>query len=494
MPRGHVQPRLWTPPLRELTPATSYGFAVIDFARDVLGLPLDPWQEWVVIHAGELLEDMRPRFRKVLVIVARQNGKTHLLKVLTLFWLFVEQWPMVLGQSTSLATAKEAWEGAQEIAQDTPLLEPEFGHVRRDNNDPHWRVATGGKYKVAAANRKGARGLSVDRLIVDELREHRDWVAYSAAMPTMNARPYAQGWLISNQGDDQSVVLNSLRDSALDALDGDALDDELCLIEYSALDGADPRDPEALAMANPNVGHRLAMKSLLGDARRAMSKGGEEEASFRTEILCQRVRALDSAVDPASWGLCKVPGDLGGLRSAVALCLDVSPDGQHATLAAAAQMPDGRVRAELVASWSGGQALQELRQGLPAWLKRVKPRTLGWFPSGPAAALAADLAERKGRTSWPPAGVTVDEIRGEVTAVCMGLAEQVKGLQVLHSGEPLLDAHVLAAAKLWAGDSWRFSRKGEGHCDAAYAVAGAVHLARTLPQGLGVPRLIVSKD
>src|SRR3546814_149132 len=94
-PLGRTEPRLWTPPLRELTPETSYGYDVIDFARDVLGEPLDPWEEWLVTHAGELLDDGRPRFRTVLAIVARQQGKSHVLRVLILFWLFVEQQRLV---------------------------------------------------------------------------------------------------------------------------------------------------------------------------------------------------------------------------------------------------------------------------------------------------------------------------------------------------------------------------------------------------------------
>jgi phage terminase large subunit-like protein len=48
----------------------------------VLRQPLDPWQQWVAIHIGELQPDGRPRFRQALIIVARQNGKTHLCKVL----------------------------------------------------------------------------------------------------------------------------------------------------------------------------------------------------------------------------------------------------------------------------------------------------------------------------------------------------------------------------------------------------------------------------
>ncbi|MBQ1039295.1 terminase large subunit [Micromonospora sp. C81] len=487
---GHVEPRLWTAPLRELTPETSYGFEVIDFARDILGMPLDSWQEWLVIHAGELLEGGRPRFRKVLVIVARQNGKTHLLKVLALYWLFVEQWPMLLGTSANLATAKEAWEGAIEMALGVPLLAGQIQAVMRGNNDTHLKLKSGGKYKIAAANRKGGRGLTLDRLIMDELREQHNYTAWKAAMPAMNARPDAQAWLITNQGEDKSIVLNSLRDTGVQALGGNVIDPELGFFEWSAPDGASPLDLDALAQANPNLGHRLRGASLLADAQRAVEAGGEELTGFRTEIMCQRVSALDAAVDPQAWSAGNVPGSLAEAKSRVALCLDVSVTRRHATLVAAAVMPDGRVRTRVVAAWEGPQATQELRRDLAGWVRKVGPQAFGWIPNGPAAALAADLKERPGRVSPFPANCSVEEIRAEVSAVCMGLADLVDAGQVLHSDDPLLNSHILAAEKLWSGDVWRFSRKGGGECDAAYAVAGAIHLAKTLPTPIGKPRIL----
>lgn len=489
--RGHVEPRLWTPPLRELTPETSYGFEVIDFARDVLGMPLDPWQSWLTIHAGELLEDGRPRFRKVLVIVARQNGKTHLLKVLSLYWLFVEQWAMVLGTSSNLSTAREAWEGAIEMARAVPLLSGMIDAVQRGNNDPHLRLTTGGKYKIAAANRKGGRGLSLDRLIIDELREHRDYVAWNAAIPAMNARPDAQAYLITNQGEDTSIVLNSLRDTGIAALNGNVIDPELGFFEWSAPDGASPLDVEALAQANPNLGYRLRPESILADAQRAVERGGEELAGFRTEIMCQRVNALDAAIEPGAWRDCAGVIDWPSLKSRAALCVDVSPNMRHATLAVAAVTEDGRTAVRVVAAWDGPAATAALRRELPGWVEKIRPQAFGWIPNGPAAAIAAQLKDRKGVRSWPPAGVTVEEIRAEVSAICMGLAEQVEAREVVYQADDsLLNAHILAAAKLWNGDVWRFSRKGEGHCDAAYAAAGAIHLARTLPTPVGAIRIL----
>lgn len=493
---GSTTPRLFTPPLIEgdpgpcgcgcaLTSVTSYGFAVERFARDVLGLPLDPWERWLVIHAGELLADGRPRFRKLLIIVARQNGKTHLLTVLALFWLFVSRVALILGTSTNLDYARESWEKAVELAEENPVLAPRIPKrgVRSTNGQQTMRTTYKSRYKIAASNGKGGRSLTVHRLILDELREHRSWEAWNAAYLAMNAVRDGQAWAITNQGEASAVVLNSLRSEAIDENDQlrpiDERDVRLGLFEWSAPIGSRADDPAALAMANPNLGRRIDLDDLLADARRALRNGGEELAKFLTEILCMRVQVLDPAVNMERWhdpkAGCLVPGTLDGVRSRVALVFDVSLDGQHATLCAAALLDDGKVRVEPVAAWESTQAM---RRELPDLVARIRPRALGWFPNGPAAAVAADMAARKG---WPPAGVKFAELSGEATAVCMGFADLVDSGDVLQSGDPLLDAHVGGAEKLRQGDAWRFTRRGAGHCDAAYAAAGAVHLARTLP-------------
>lgn len=445
-----------------------------DFARDILRHPLDPWQRWLVIHACELV-DGRPRFRQVLVLVARQNGKTELLVILALYWLYVERVKLVLGTSTNLDYARESWEKVVARAEDTPELAKEIAPngIRRANGEQTLATVWGGRYKIAASNRKGGRSLTIDRLVMDELREHHDWNAYNAAVPATNAVEDAQIWMITNQGDDKSVVLNSLRDQALEGIDP-----RLGLFEWSSPDGMAATDVEALAMANPNLGRRISLDAVMGDALRAQAAGGAQLASFLTEVHCRRVAMLDPAIDLDAWAACLAPGTLDELRDRVALCLDVSIDELHATLYAAAVDGD-RVRVEGVREWFGHTAVRDMSAELPALVARVNPQVIGWFPSGPAAAAAAALVEREG---WPPEGVEIEPIKGEVTAVCMGFAEQVRSRTIAHSGDPLLDAHVRSAEKLHQGDGWRFTRRKSGHVDAAYAAAGAVHLARTLPE------------
>lgn len=481
---------MWTRPLRKLTPRTSYGFAVIHFAATVLAQPLDPWQQWLVIHLGEMLEDGRPRFRQVLVIVARQNGKTHLCKVLALFWMFVEKWPMVFGTSTNLEQAKEAWEAAVELAEAVPALAAKVAGKRIGNGQQVVTTRHGSRYKIGAADRKGGRGKSIDRAIGDELREQRTWEAYQAAYNAMNARPRAQVVYITNMGEARSVVLNSLRGDALESI---AADEPMLrpvgLFEWSAAPGSHPMDVTAHAAANPQWGRRMDPDVTLAAARRVAKPGAdlEELNGFLTEILCLAVDQLDPAVDPRAWTDCLSPGAVSlEERGRLAACVDVSPDEQAITLSVAAATADGRIRGEVVKDWTGSGAMAAALEELPAWIGRVRPRVLGYFPGGPAATLDATLRDRRKSgdrhyRAWPPRGVTVAAMTSETPAVVMGFASLIAAAGFVHSGQTRLDVQMNAAEKLRSGDRWVFTRRGAGHVDAPYSMAGAVHLARTLP-------------
>jgi hypothetical protein len=453
---GREQPRLFTEPLRKLTRATSHGFALADFSEDVLGQPLLPWQKWLAIHALELDRGGGYRFRTVVVLVGRQSGKTHFMRTLALWRLYIDGARLVLSVAQSLDIAREAWRAACEDVTAIPMLTREHDRTARTNGDEYLGLSGGRRWKIGAANRAAGRGLSVDLLLMDELREQRSWDAWAALSSTTLARPRGQTFGISNAGDDESVVLNHLRDAALAGED-----QTLGIFEWSAPDGCELDDPEAWAQSCPGLGHTV-------DERAIRSKlATDPPAVFRTEVLCQRVDSLaDVAVPADAWAACHdSAASLDALRDRVALCVDVSPDLSHATLCAAAVGADGRVRVEPVAAWTSTRAMVA---ELPLWLERIKPKARGYF-KGPTDALKADL----GRLGFEP--IT------DVTAACQGLAEQVAGRRVLHGGDPLLTAHVTGTRRLQVSDGWRFTRRGAGNCDAAYSAAGAVHLARLFP-------------
>ena len=475
---GSTVPRIWTPPLRELTPETSFGFDLIDFGRDVVGIELDPWEQWAAIHLGELLDDGRPRFRIVLILVARQNGKTTLAKVLVLYWMFWQAVPLILTTSTDRSYAKKFWLSINDTIKRNPQLAPDLERIRLTISEEATFTTGGSQLTFAANNGSAGRSDTIHRALIDEVREHKNLDCWGAVKGAMNAVRDGQIVCISNQGDDTAALLDMLRDPAIEYIETGEGDSRLGLLEWSSPPGSEPDDIEALAQANPNLGHRVDLDSLLADAGRAKRAGGEELASFRTEVMCQRVALLDPAIDPDAWDMAgtATPIDLAEHRDKVALCLDVSTDESHATLTAAAVI-DGITHVDVVAAWD---SLDAVRRELPALVRKVQPRRFGWLPNGPAAALAADLSVRKA-TGWPPRRVELTPITAETAAVCMALPGLVAAKQIQHSGDPMQDAQVSRAQRLRRGDTWVYGRRGTGPVDAVYALAGAVHLARTMP-------------
>jgi hypothetical protein len=524
-----------------LSPESSLGFNVIDFAHNILRFPPDPWQRWLLIHAMEIGPNGRPRFRKIIVLVARQNGKTQLLVIISLYWMFVQQVALILGVSSKLEYAKEAWAKAKDLAMANRYLGPRIPKrggvvtgngfvtltarhpVYDDDGDPLIingdQVFSDSRYKIAAANDDAGRSMTIDRLIMDEFRRQYDWNAYNAAIPTQNAVPDAQAWLLSNQGDYRSEPLHSLQDSAHEFIKTGIGDPQLGIFEWSAPEGSDPEDPAALAWANPNVGHRIDWPTLLGEAARVKRKGGKELAGFKIEIMCMRVAQTDPAIDPMAWRECAAGQHVAELiarhKNTLVFCFDVSIDEQHATLYAAVRVPisiseaaalEGRPQAltdtvetsykivvDVVRSWDGPNCSDQLGAQLPGLVKKHKPVAVVWFPGGPAASVASAMEARRRRPDeapWPPRGVEIEEVRGDAPAACMGFASLVNGRRLMHGADvedqdwaanDLLSKHALSADKLPVGDAWRFTRRDATACDAAYAGAGAAHKARSVP-------------
>lgn len=483
--------------MRTLTPRTSYGYAVIHFAAVVLGRPLDPWQQWLVIHAGEMLDDGRPRFRTVLVIVARQNGKTHLCTVLALFWLYVERWPMVFGTSNKIEYAADAWMAAKDIAMETPELAARTRRPRLTNGQNDLPTTDRSHYRIGAANDDGGRSKSIDRAIGDELRRQTTWAAHLALEPAMNARPRAQLVYITNMGDDSAVVLNALRKDGLDSIEAGQRDEveqrPIGLFEWSAPPGSHPMDTAGHAAANPQYGRRMDPETIIAVARRVSKPGADpaDLAGFMTEELCMAVDQLDPAIDPSGWSTGADPASMPDTRPA--MVVDCSPDLLHATVAVAAEI-GSRWRVELVAAYDGIDALEKLGRDLAGLVKTIRPRAVGWYPNGPAAALDATLRDRRksGRYGWPPRGIEVAELKAETAGVMMAFANLVASGRILHSGQALLDAQIAAAEKAWTGDKWVVVRRGAGHVDGVYAVAGAVHLARTVAAPRNVSKRLIT--
>ena len=290
---GKTEPRLFTPPLRELTPDTSLGYAAIAYANEILEMQLYPWQEWALIHALEVTGDLnspdwRFRFRTVFFMVSRQNGKTELSKVIASFFLNFLRVEAVFGTSLSMDKAEEVWEAVIQEQESHADLAQDIQQVARRNGGKRLVLTGLRTYKVGAPTRRAGRGDANDLVMLDEVREHRDWETWSAAVASTNAKPNGMTVCFSNAGDPDSIVLRQIRSQAIEKIQGtksadfggsvDA--DALGLFEWSAPEKAETDDLEALAQANPALGYgKLTERALMANRETF------PESTFRSECM-----------------------------------------------------------------------------------------------------------------------------------------------------------------------------------------------------------------
>lgn len=415
---GSAEPRVCTPPLRELTPETSLGFEVIDFAYEVLGITLLPWQRAALIRMLELTEDGQLRFRTVIILVARQNGKSTLAQVLTIWLLFVWGWPLILGTAQDLDVAESLWEEVVDIVHEDDELAELVAGVTKVNGKKALNLTTGAKYKVKAANRRAGRGLSGNLVLLDELREHQTWDAWGAITKTTMARAEALILALSNAGDVTSRVLRYLRlmahkalgdpdgvaaaeegadagptqfdlealepideplddDDELDEFELDDVDlgiddleqdeDTLGILEWSAPPGCDRRDRKGWSWANPSRNYTI------GDRAIAAACRDDPEWVFRTEVLCQwNDGATSGPWAPGSWEATTVettPGpegrrviaspDVDRIVGTVVAAFAQTNDRALTYVAFAGLRPDGEPQVEVVAGRYGADWVGE---------------------------------------------------------------------------------------------------------------------------------------
>lgn len=461
--KGCTEPRVWTKPLRELTEDTSLGFEVIEFALMFLGIDLYPWQRWLLIHALELKPDGSYRFRRVIVLVARQCGKTLLASVLAAWWLHVEslRFPervppvqfKIVGTAQNLDIAREPWSNVKRWcdpepdtdearAQAIPALQAATAKVSDTNGKEYILAQSLAHYEIRAA--KNSRGKPAARVLMDELREQQNWQAWNAVSQTTKSFWSGQLWGISNAGSAASVVLKAQRETALKLIDefdryvsaglmsveqyvNANHDTSIGLFEWSAPDGCALDDVEAILHANPSIGYGgITVADCISDSR------SMPEADYRTEVLCQWVTAqVDSYVDVKEWRAREVsPMSVNvpaGARTVWGV--DVSFDRRWTWIAAAVELSDG-------------MRLVQVRERVKSMFDAVKILADFAAASGHSevALQSRGCAAMELIEPLREAGLTVHEIDGGHVGLATGrFRDRVRSGGLVHPPQPLVD-------------------------------------------------------
>jgi phage terminase large subunit-like protein len=450
---GATEPRLHSPYLK----TKNRGQEVSDLA-DSIGVPLLPWQRFVIDDMTSISDEDLFIRKTNLVLVARQQGKTHLARMMMLAHMFLFDSPNVLIMSSNRSMALDTFRQVAYSIEASSELSKQVRQIRYANGTESIELKNGHRLDVVAATRDGARGRSASFLYIDELREISE-EGYQAATPTTRAKANAQTLLTSNSGDAFSTVLNSLRQRCLESPPA-----SLGYYEYSAEHFARIDDPKAWAMANPALGYTVTLEAL------AEAVATQPIETTKTELLCQWISSTASpwphlSVEEAGdKNLKLVPGPL------TVFGFDVAPSRRNGSLVMGQLLEDGRIGVAVLEVFHSDVSIDELYMAnrISYWAKQFYPRTVTYDKY-----TTASIAKRLEMN-----GVHITDISGQKSYQAAGdLHQALSNKKLVHSGQDELVAHMQNCAAKESDASWRLvRRKSAGPIDIAIGLSMIVHV------------------
>jgi phage terminase large subunit-like protein len=450
---GAVKPRLHN----QLWTGATRGHEVAKLAEDV-GIPLLEWQRLVMDDLCAVDENGKFVRKTGLLIIARQNGKTHLARMRILAGLFIFGEKNIVSMSSNRGMAIDTFLKVVDVIESHDFLKSQVKQIRYANGQESVTLLNGAKFEIVAATRDGSRGKTADLLYIDELREISD-EAYTAAKPVTRARANSQVLMTSNAGDAYSTVLNELRERALSYPPV-----SLGYWEYSAEPYCKLNDRAQWALSNPSLGHLISEE----DIAEAIATSSVE--ATRTETLCQWI---DSLTSPFPYRAFEDLTEQGlELSAGVGLTffgVDIAPSRRQASLVIGMLMPDGRIGVGIAEQWISEVSVDDLTiaNGVVKWAKIYKPQKILFDKYS-----TANIAKRLEQT-----GYRVQDMSGQVFyQACSELYDSIVAKRLVHNGQDALVAAINNCAAKTNDAGWRIvRRKSAGDVSAAIGLAMVVH-------------------
>jgi phage terminase large subunit-like protein len=451
--RGATKPRLQSIPLKGANKLQD----IKDLCQ-IIGMPLLPWQEHVL--KDMLTVDRKGNWvRKTnLLLIARQNGKTHLARMLILAHLLKWESRNVLIMSSNRSMALDTFRQVAQVLESNDHLKGFVKQIRYANGTESIEMLGGARLDVVAATRDGSRGRTADFLFIDELREIND-EGFRAAVPTTRARPNSQTLLCSNAGDAFSGVLNGMRSRFFENPPK-----TFGFYEYSAPQYCKITDRQGWAQANPALGYTISEEAL----EEAVATSPIENT--RTELLCQWIDSLSS---PWAHGVLEDTSDStlqiapGGYT---VFAFDVSPSRRNASLVAGTILPSGKIGVGILQTWESQVSVDDLKiaSEIKGWADQYRPRQI-CFDKYTSQSIADRLAN---------AGQIVMDISGAAFyQACTDLNDALNAHRLVHAGQENWIQQMNNCAAKTNDSSWRIvKRKSAGDVSGAISTAMVVHM------------------
>jgi len=456
--RGATEPRIHSP----LMKGKSRYKEILDMVDCLKMDKLMPYQEFVLKDMMAVDKKNNYRRKTSLLLISRQNGKSHLGRVRVIWGMFYGDEKKVIIMSANRATSLMLFREIAWIIESTPELKAMTKAIRYANGGERIELLNGATLDVISDNSSSPRGRTADFLWIDEIREISE-DGYKAAVPVTRARANAQTFLTSNAGDHFSSVLNGLVERAKDYPPETFGYYEYSAPQYCKIDiTSDYFWRSAVAPSNPALGYIITKESI----EEAIATNPIEQT--RTETLCQWIDSLQS---PWPHGVLEETSD-NTLEMAVGaytvFAFDVSPSRRNGSLVAGQLLPDGRIGIGILETYSSQMAIDELKMAasIKAWCDIYKPR-LVCYDKYATQTIADRLSQ---------AGVMTEDVSGQqFYKACGDLLEGLVNHRVVHNGQAELIQQMNNCAAKVNDSAWRIiKRKSAGDISAPIGLAMVV--------------------
>jgi len=456
--RGATKPRVHTPLLKG---ASRYQ-EILDMIDRLKMDKLMPYQEFVLKDMMAVDKKNNYRRKTSLLLISRQNGKSHLGRVRVIWGMFYGGEKKLIIMSANRATSLMLFREIAWIIESTPELKAMTKAIRYANGGERIELLNGATLDIISDNSSSPRGRTADLLWIDEIREISE-DGYKAAVPVTRARANAQTFLTSNAGDHFSSVLNGLVERAKDYPPETFGYYEYSAPQYCKIDiRLDSFWRDAVVPSNPALGFIITKESI----EEAIATNPIEQT--RTETLCQWIDSLQS---PWPHGILEETSDNTLEMSVGAYTVfgfDVSPSRRNGSLVAGQLLPDGRIGIGILETYSSQMAIDELKMAaaIKGWCDIYKPR-LVCFDKYATQTIADRLLQ---------AGVMCEDVSGQqFYKACGDLLEGLVNHRVVHNGQVELVAQFNNCAAKVNDSAWRIiKRKSAGDISAPIGLAMCV--------------------
>jgi len=445
---------------------------VLDAALGKAGSGLYEYQKWLLRHAFEVYPEGHPkagilRFRQVLILMGRQNGKTEIGAGAGIYGLRRKAGDQILGVASNAQQAGVLYRRTMGAINQLAALKKRF---RKLTETRGIRSLEGSIYQIRAAKAESMQGEPIEMGLMDEVHIGKVDL-HQAMLAGLGGRDNAILLMISTAGDETSELLNMLQKKGEEAILANAEENRFGYFVYEAPEATLPDDRdqliEWLKLANPKYaeGH--------GDINNLLS---DMETMLPNDViryhLNRCVNSTNVFIGLDEWKKLQRPtGATMPNENPEIFALERTREWSHATVTCTRKDKAGKIHTEIVASIVNPTEEKLFRLCLE--LKKRRPLAIV-YDGYRFRNLTKWLKEKGSRNHYAYSS-------SEIAQACSVFYAIIKKGELVHAGDPLLTEQIPGCISKTRGNSFIIDRApGATEIDAVYATTLGVYAAESI--------------